>query len=175
MILKKPLLLCLIVFILSVPALAQNLSLRHLLKYREMEVAELNQKLTNKGWQFVSDNKPTGELMGQAVWAYNLTTAGEGATAWCVLYYNDTSPSRILYNVYVGNAIPKIQKNFRRRKMSPVSEGSTLNGVEHLEHYTDLPDPKYVFRLMKYKQPGYNGIKIFEKSDYEKASENGRL
>lgn len=171
----KPLLVCVCILLVSVSAFAQNLTLNSLMKLRKMEVPEINRKLSRKGWSFMSDNKPTKEVMGKAVWAYSPDPTGEGATAWCVLYYNETSPSRILYNVYEGNAIQKIQKKFRRRKMRPISEGNILERVEQLERYADYPDDKYMYRVLKYKQPGSSGIKIFEKTDYETAQKNGRL
>lgn len=171
----KSLFVCLSVIFLSAPVLAQNLSLRNLLKLREMEVHKVDRKLSKKGWQAVSDSKPTAGIMGKAVWAYNPTPTGEGATAWCVLYYNTTSPSRILYNASGSSTVPKIRKKMRRRKLLPISEGNTLNGVEQLENYADYTDQGYVFRLMQYEQAGFSGVKIFEQSDYRKARENGRL
>lgn len=77
----KPFLMCLIAFALSVPATAQNLSLRQLLKFRSMEVATLDRKLTQKGWHAMSDIKPTAGIMGRAVWAFSPSPTGEGATA----------------------------------------------------------------------------------------------
>lgn len=59
--------------------------------------------------------------------------------------------------------------------MLPISEGSTLSGVEQLDHYADYTYDHYVFRLIKYKQVGFSGIEIFEKADYEKARGNWRL
>ncbi|WP_276497110.1 hypothetical protein [Pontibacter litorisediminis] len=167
--------LCFFLVAFSAPALAQDLTLRNLQKLREMDVAEADKKLSRKGWKFMSDSKPTDELMGKAVWAYSPSKTGEGATAWCVLYYNDASPSRILYNAYAGNTFRKIQKTFRRRKMRPVSEGSTLEGVAQLDYYADYPDDKHMFRLLKYKQLGFSGVKVFDQADYEQAKESGRL
>ncbi|RDV14528.1 hypothetical protein DXT99_14095 [Pontibacter diazotrophicus] len=138
-----------------------------------MEITKVDKKLSRKGWKFMSDSKPSDKVMGKAVWAYSPNPTG--AIAWCVLYYNDTSPSRILYNAYAGNAVQKIHKKMRLRKLLPVSEGNTLEGVEQLEYYADYPENKYVLRLLKYQQFGFSGVKIFEKADYEKARENGRL
>lgn len=59
--------------------------------------------------------------------------------------------------------------------MLPVAEGNALAGVEQLEYYADYPDDHYMYRVLKYHQFGFSGIKIFEKADYEKARENGRL
>jgi hypothetical protein len=171
----KSFFICLFILVFSIPTLAQDLSLRNLLKYREMEVAKVDRKLSRKGWKAMSDSKPTAGIMGKAVWAYSPRPTGDGATAWCVLYYNDTSPSRILYNAYAGNAVEKIHKKMRRRKLSPISEGITLSGVENLENYADYPDGEYMYRLMKYDHINSGGVKIFERSDYEKARENGRL
>lgn len=171
----KPLLVCICILLVSASALAQDLTLNNLMKLRKMEVPEMDKKLSRKGWTFMSDDKPTKGVMGRAIWAYGPDPTGEGATAWCVLYYNDTSPSRILYNVYVGNAFQKIHKKFRRRKMRATSEGNMLERVVNLERYADYPDDKYMYRLLIYRQPGYGGIKIFEKADYEKAKQNGRL
>ncbi|MCJ8165951.1 hypothetical protein MKJ04_13965 [Pontibacter sp. E15-1] len=166
-----PLTLCAI--LLSFSALAQNLSLRKLKKLRRMDSVEIDQKLKNKGWSFISDAKPSEKMMGKAVWAFNPTA--EGAAAWCVLYYSDTSPSRILYNLYEGNSIQKIQKKIRRRNPLPIAEGHTLKRVEQLESYADYPVNDTVLRLLHYIQPGADGVKIFDKSDYLKATENGRL
>ncbi|MBC5991939.1 hypothetical protein [Pontibacter cellulosilyticus] len=171
----KGLFICLVSLFISVPALTQKLTLRNLLKLRQMEVPEIDRKLTQKGWEFISDSKPTDGVMGKAVWAYNPNLTREGTMAWCVLYYSNNSPSRILYNVSPDKAIQRIQEKFRLCKMRPISEGNKLEGVEQLEYYADYPDPRYMFRLLKYKQVGYSGIKIFEKADYEIARSNGRL
>lgn len=171
----KSFFICLFMLVFSVPTLAQDLSLRNLLKFRKMEVAKIDRKLSRKGWKAMSDNKPTPGIMGKAVWAYSPSPTGDGASAWCVLYYNDTSPSRILYNAYAGNAVERIYKKLSLGKRLPISAGRTLNGVENLEHYADYTEENYVLRLLKYQQAGAGGVKIFERSDYEKARENGRL
>ncbi|MCC9168094.1 hypothetical protein [Pontibacter harenae] len=138
-----------------------------------MEHAKVDKQLSRMGWKFMSDSKPTDDIMGQAVWAYEPNVGG--ATAWCVLYYNTTSPSRILYNIYGGYAIQKIQKKIKRRKVNIMEEGQELERVQYLAAYADYPDDQYIMRLMTYKQPNYYGIKIFDKSDYLKAKKNGRL
>lgn len=168
-------LVCICILFVTGPALAQDLTLNNLMKLRKMGVPKIDKKLSRKGWTFMSDDKLTKGVMGRAIWAYGPDPTGEGATAWCVLYYNDTSPSRILYNVYEGNAFQKIQKKFSRRKMRPTSEGNMLERVVNLERYADYSDDKYMYRLLIYKQPGNGGIKIFEKADYEKAKQNGSL
>ncbi|MBF9255794.1 hypothetical protein I2I11_21020 [Pontibacter sp. 172403-2] len=172
----KLLFLCLCSLFLSVPVWAQRLSFKNLLKFREMEPVTINQKLSKKGWQFMSDEKPTAGMMGKAVWAFQ--PSGEEATAWCVLYYSDRSPSSILYNLYGGtaiNAINKIHRKVRRRSMEVLEEGHQVDRVEFLQSYADYADDRYVMRLLNYQQPGYYGIKIFSRSDYLKAKRNHRL
>ncbi|WP_125185514.1 hypothetical protein [Botryobacter ruber] len=167
------LLLCLCALILSTSVLAQELSLRNLLKLRKLELAQINRKLSGKGWQFVSDSKPTDATMGKAIWAYH--PMGESSTAWCIIYYNHTSPSRILYNISGGKAIQKIQKKIEKRKMSVWEEGQQQDAGQFLGTFSDYADDKHVMRLLKYVQPNYYGIKIFMREDYLKAKENGRL
>ncbi|WP_147383332.1 hypothetical protein [Pontibacter oryzae] len=136
---------------------------------------ELDNKLSRKGWQLQSNNGPTSNKMGKAVWAYQPSESDDGATAWCVLYYNATSASRILYNVYPDKPIHKIRKKFSRRNMLLVSGETMLGEVVPPEAYTDYQDDRYVYRVLTYQQAGYSGIKVFEKADYEKANENGQL
>ncbi|MFT2008635.1 hypothetical protein ACMA1I_08165 [Pontibacter sp. 13R65] len=113
--------------------------------------------------------------MRKAVWAYNPSPTGEGASAWCVLYYKDTSPSRILYNMDGGGAIQRIQKRMRRRKIIIQEEEQQLERVIYRKTYTDYANDKYIMHFMKYNQPIYYGIKIFQKNDYLIAKKNGRL
>ena len=169
----KFLVLFLCSFCLSVPVLAQELYLRSLLKFQKSEQAVIHEELLRKGWTFMSDDKVKADTMGKAVWAFQ--HVGEGATAWLVLYYNDTSPNRILYNLYDGRAINKIRKKIRRRKMGVLEEGQGLEKVQHLDSYTDYTSDLYVMRLLTYQLPGYSGIKIFEREDYLKAKRKGRL
>jgi hypothetical protein len=171
----KLLFFTLLALLLAAPAMAQDLTLRNLMKIREMQVPQIDKRLSRKGWKLMSDSKPANGVMGRAVWAYQPDQTGSGAPAWCILYYNDTSPSRILYNTYHGNALARIHRKIQRSKKAPIAAGSHLERVEQLSQYADHADEQYVFRLLNYHQPGARGIKIFDKADYEKASANGRL
>ncbi|WP_157433460.1 hypothetical protein [Adhaeribacter aquaticus] len=151
---------------ISIPAFTQTLTLNELLRFRQMVQPEVNKKLSFRGWTFVSDTKPDSVTMGKAVWAFN--PIGETATAWCILFYSNSLPSRIMYNSNGGTPIKTIQQKIRNRKMEVIAEGTTLPGTANLETYQDFADNLYVIRLLKYNQPGNQGIKIYLKEDYLK-------
>ncbi|WP_242917785.1 hypothetical protein [Pontibacter liquoris] len=76
---------------------------------------------------------------------------------------------------YGAKDIYKLQKKIRRRYPNFVDEGHFLEDVQYLDSYADYTGNKLVMRLLKYSQPNSYGIKIFDKNDYLKATENGRL
>ena len=169
----KSLLFCFWLLLLSFSGIAQNLNLKHLLKFQHQSQPEINHHLTRKGWTFLSDARPDSSMMGKAVWAFN--PVDEGATAWCILYYSDTSPNRILYNIQDGPAMKKIRSKIKKRKMETLAEGDHLERVDYVDSYRDYADGTYVLRLFQYQTPNYEGIKIFRKEDYLKAKANNRL
>jgi len=164
--------------LLYLPGFAQNFSLKQLLKFRQEEQAYITQKLTKKGWTFMLDNKPTEEMMGRAVWAFNPVMVGNmeaGAEAWCVFYYSRESSSRILYNYFGQETMRKINKRIRQKAMISIDNGNELRGVSALSAYTDFMDRTLVFRIMTYEFPNKFGIKIFVQEDYLEAKRNDRL
>lgn len=109
----------------------------------------------------------------QHIWAHGV--AGDRATAWCVLYYSDTTPNRILYN-FIGEKVnKKLARTLSRKKFKVIAEGDELPRVEYLAKYIDYADAEYVYRYMIYEKPAWYGIKIFKKKDYDLASRNGKL
>ncbi|RNI28741.1 hypothetical protein EFB08_08910 [Rufibacter latericius] len=158
---------------LSLTCVGQGLSLDQLLKLQSMGKQEVGVFLGEKGWVSKSDAAPTGEKLGKAVWAYN--PEGEGADAWCILYYSDTSPNRILYNAQGGPSFDKIRKNVKKRDMALLEEGEQAEGLDFIDSYTDYADEQVVARLYDYKQINYYGIKIFKKEDYLQAKKSAKL
>ncbi|GGK76434.1 hypothetical protein ACD591_05980 [Rufibacter glacialis] len=159
--------------LLSFTALGQSLSLSQLLKLQSMGKQEIGAFLGEKGWVAKSDAAPAEAKLGKAVWAFN--PEGEGADAWCILYYSDTNPNRILYNTQGGPAFDKIRRHVKQRHMAVLEEGEQIEGLDFVDAYTDYADDQYVARLYDYKQINYYGIKIFTKEDYQKAKKTARL
>jgi len=173
---KTPLklfILCLLTLLLSVQGFAKKLSLKTLIKFQDMPQSEIHQKLSKKGWTNVSDAKQDSSILGKAVWAFK--PSDENAEAWCILYYSDKSPNRILYNNADPKAFKRILKKLKARKMTILEEGNSLERADYVEHYTDYTDQRHVIRFYTYIQPNYKGVKIFNKADYEKAKANNRL
>ncbi len=165
---------CFLVFcLLSLSGFTQNLTLKQLLRLRQLPSSKINQQLTGKGWTFMADAPPDSVMKGKAVWAFN--PVGEGATAWCVLYYSEATPARILYNSYTGKIPHNLYRKIRRRKMVLTGEGHQLPRVQNLSSYQDFADDTCVLRYMQYQQAGAFGIKIFEKNDFLKAKANNHL
>ncbi len=161
------------VLLFSSEGYTQALPMKVLLKLQKMEQADIHKKLSSKGWSFLSNAEPDSKILGKAVWAFN--PSGEGAEAWVILYYSDTTPNRILYNITEGKSISKIRKKLKRGRMTVIDEGDSLERIDYVKHYIDYADDVYVMRFFTYKQPNYYGIKIFRKEDYEKAKVNNRL
>lgn len=172
------LLIFLCFFICTSAGLGQNLTLKQLLKFRQMEQRIITRKLIKKGWTFMIDNKPTSEMMGRTIWAFKPVEAGNaesGAEAWCVLYYSPKSSSRILYNSFGESVMNKMIKEIKRKSMTAISNGNQLRGISSLSSYADFADNTFVFRVMTYESPNRFGIKIFDKADFIKAKEANRL
>ncbi|WP_205500345.1 hypothetical protein [Rufibacter psychrotolerans] len=168
----KQLVLYPIFILLSFAGMGQSLNLAQLLKLQSMGKQEIGLFLEEKGWTPKSDTAPQEEKLGKAVWAFN--PEGEGADAWCILYYAQGRPNRILYNAQ-GDTFEKIRKNVRQRDMALLEEGEQAEGLDFLDAYTDYADDLVVARLYDYKQIDYYGIKIFAKEDYLSAKKNARL
>ncbi|ALI98651.1 hypothetical protein DC20_06305 [Rufibacter tibetensis] len=158
---------------LSFTSMGQGLNLSQLLKLQGMGKQEVALFLQEKGWVAKSDVEPSDAKMGKAVWAFN--PEGEGADAWCILYYNGASPNRILYNTQGGPVFDKIRKHVKQREMAVLEEGEQIEGLDFVDAYTDYADSQFVARLYDYKQINYYGIKIFTKEDYHKAKETAKL
>ncbi|WP_207434076.1 hypothetical protein [Sabulibacter ruber] len=158
--------------LLSFASMGQSLNLAQLLKLQSMGKQEIGLFLEEKGWVSKSDAAPSAEKLGKAVWAFN--PEGEGADAWCILYYGEGKPNRILYNAQ-GPAFDKIRKHVKQREMAVLEEGEQAEGLDFLDAYTDYADDLVVARIYDYKQIDYYGIKIFAKEDYLEAKKNARL
>ncbi|KAA3440012.1 hypothetical protein [Rufibacter hautae] len=169
----KQLVLFPLVVLLSLTCAGQSLNLEQLLKLQGMGKQEISAFLHDKGWVPKSDVGPTEGKMGKAVWAYN--PEDEGADAWCILYYSEVSPNRILYNAQGGSAFDKIRKNVKQRDMAVLEAGEQVEGLDFVDAYTDYADEQIVARLYDYKQINYYGIKIFKKEDYLQAKKSAKL
>ncbi|NEM97678.1 hypothetical protein [Pontibacter burrus] len=155
------------------PCLAQKLTYKQLMHFSTADKGAIGKKLNKRNWSFQSDNEPETSLLGRTIWAYGVTA--ERAEAWCVLYYSDTTPNRILYNFGGEQINRKLLRKIRSRSSAVIAEGNALPRVENVHRFTDYADDKYVYRYIIYNQSGWYGVKIFGKSDYELASRNGRL
>ncbi|MBC3541102.1 hypothetical protein ACFSC6_06595 [Rufibacter sediminis] len=169
----KQLVLYPVFVLLSLTCAGQDLNLSQLLKLQTMSKQEIGTFLGEKGWVAKSDAAPAEAKLGKAVWAFN--PEGEGADAWCILYYSDTSPNRILYNAQGGPAFDKIRKNVKQRDMALLEEGEQAEGLDFIDSYSDYADEQIVARLYDYKQINYYGIKIFAREDYLQAKKSAKL
>jgi hypothetical protein len=169
----KKLVLYPVLMLFSLSCIGQGLNLDQLLKLQSMGKQDIAVFLQGKGWVAKSDTAPLEAKMGKAVWAFN--PDGEGADAWCILYYSDTTPNRILYNAQGGPAFDKIRKNVKQRDMALLEEGEQIEGLDFVDAYSDYADEQIVARLYDYKQINYYGIKIFKKEDYLQAKKSAGL
>lgn len=86
-------------------AISQNLTLRELISIRKMDVAEVEEFLTLKNWEFLNASEEEfGKKMGEASFSYNKSNYSESAEAFLNYYYS------ILFNSRVGIQISKKAK-----------------------------------------------------------------
>lgn len=155
----------------SVTNYSQNLSLEEIMNLRKLDVANVEERLSTKGWSFLSSEEGTEKSMGVVDFAYNKNSYNDTADSFLTYYFsNYTGFSRvslqvhnlIKYNTYLARiksfGCKLIASNISDGSIQKVYQGATTTFMvttsTHKEDFSSAT--KTLYRIF-----------IVENSDYE--------
>jgi hypothetical protein len=92
--------LTLLFFCSSLTNYSQNLTLDELIGLRKKDIANVEEYLTTKGWEFLSSNEGTDGAFNKAMFTFNKSLYDDKADAFFT-YLNSNSTGRIRINLQV--------------------------------------------------------------------------
>ena len=91
----KRLILLAVLFYFPYYLFGQNLSLDEILSIRKKNLAEAEEYLSNKGWQFLEAQEPTWDKLGMLTFTYNKSNFDDNAESFFHYYYPVASDATI--------------------------------------------------------------------------------
>lgn len=189
----------LLLTIISYSSFSQNVTLDELLSLRKGDLATVEEKLTNKGWEYSNGVESENDSLSHATFKYHKSLYGNGAVSFITYIYSDDWKriniqilKKDIYNSYVARikslGCKLIKSKISEGNIEKVYKGSTMifkiiisNVVENNSSTTavyqifiyEYADYKNNFDI-EYDSEGYPSVYLPEKSiNAGKYKENG--
>jgi len=121
---------------------SQNLTLDELISLRKKNLALVEEKLTLKGWSFISGEEPQNGNLGNATFAYNKSTYEDKAESFIKYFYSEISERKRIeiqivkkekYNLLLGRikslGCKLINSNISDGNIKKIYQGATLTFI----------------------------------------------
>lgn len=121
---------------------SQNLTLDELISLRKKNLALVEEKLTLKGWSYISGEEPQNGNLGNATFAYNKSTYEDKAESFIKYFYSEISEKKRIeiqivkkekYNLLLGRikslGCKLINSNISDGNIKKIYQGATLTFI----------------------------------------------
>jgi len=158
--------LILISVLISFNTYSQFLTFDELVQLRKKDFTQINDFLTNKGWQFSHSSEGSETTYNEVNWSFGKSEWDEGkAISWLTLYSSDGYENRITFQEHNKDSYTLINNKIKSYSMKKINSKIQDNNI-----YTDYVGQTVVVRVIisseEYSSKTIYIFKFFEKEDY---------